>query len=476
MSSPWESREPNAEDIAAFADSEMKPFWLDALAPRDPHPVLTGVAEADLCIVGGGFTGLWAALQAITDEPGRSIVLLEAETIAFGASGRNGGFLEQSLTHGIANGVARFPDEIATIERLAAESFDGLIADIAKHSIDCDLSETGSIDVAIEPHELCWMHESAKLLAQHGCEVEVFDSPEAMRAEVNSPLYIGGVWAKAGAATVDPARLADGLLTAVLKAGVRVCENPKALKLESDGQGVRVTTEAGSVEARRVVLATSAHEPLVSEIKRYVAPVYDYVLMTEPLTEAQLDSIGWKRRQGISDSANRFHYYRLSADNRIPWVGFEAVYPFAGRATSGSDGDQNVFAALARNFFTTFPQLEGVSFSHRWGGAIDTCSRFSPFFGTSLDGRVAYVAGYTGLGVGATRFGARVALDLADGRDTEATRLKMVRPKPVPFPPEPLRSAVIQLTRNRLAAADATVGKRGAVLRRFDPLGLGSVS
>ena len=473
MSSPWESRQSNAADVAAFADSELKPFWLDDLAPREPRPAVSGSVEADLCIIGGGFTGLWAALQAITDEPGRSVLLVEAETIAFGASGRNGGFLEQSLTHGIANGVARFPDEIAVIERLAAESFDGLIADIEKHSIDCQLSQAGSIDVAIEPHELAWMHQSAKLLAQHGCEVEVFDSPEAMRSEVNSPLYIGGVWAKTGAATVDPARLADGLLTAVLKAGVRVCENTKALKLEQDGEGVRVITEAGSVAARRVVLATSAHDPLVSEIKRYVAPVYDYVLMTEPLTEAQLESIGWKRRQGISDSANRFHYYRLSADNRILWGGFEAVYHFGGRVDGSYDGDHAVFAALARNFFTTFPQLEGVRFSHRWGGAIDTCSRFSPFFGTSLDGRVAYVAGYTGLGVGATRFGARVALDLADGRDTEATRLKLVRTKPVPFPPEPLRSAVIQLTRNRLAAADANSGQRGAWLRTLDALGLG---
>ena len=114
-----------------------------------------------------------------------------------------------------------------------------------------------------------------------------------------------------------------------------------------------------------------------------------------------------------------------------------------------------------------------MRFSHRWGGAIDTCSRFSVFFGTSHGGRTAYALGYTGLGVGATRFGAAVALDLLDGRPTEATGLRMVRRRPVPFPPEPLRTGVIQLTRNRLAAADRHDGRRGLWLRTLDRFGLG---
>ena len=137
------------------------------------------------------------------------------------------------------------------------------------------------------------------------------------------------------------------------------------------------------------------------------------------------------------------------------------------------DDDPETFAKLSQHFFTTFPQLEGVRFSHRWGGAIDTCSRFSVFFGTAHGGRAAYAVGYTGLGVVSTRFGARVALDLLDDRETEATRLRYVRSKPVPFPPEPLRSAVIQLTRNRLDAADRNAGRRGLWLRTLDRLGLG---
>jgi glycine/D-amino acid oxidase-like deaminating enzyme len=170
---------------------------------------------------------------------------------------------------------------------------------------------------------------------------------------------------------------------------------------------------------------------------------------------------------------NQFHYYRRTADDRILFGGYDAVYRFRGPVGPQLDTHEATFARLSQHFFHTFPQLEGLRFTHRWGGAIDTCSRFSVFFGTAHDGRVAYATGYTGLGVVATRFGARVALDLLDGRETEATRLRYVRRKPVPFPPEPLRSAVIALTRNRLAAADLAQGRRGLWLRTLDRLGLG---
>ena len=202
-------------------------------------------------------------------------------------------------------------------------------------------------------------------------------------------------------------------------------------------------------------------------------PVYDYVLVTEPLDAAQLDSIGWQHRQGIGDGGNQFHYYRLTADNRILYGGWDAVYRYGGPVGPRHDEHDADVRDAPQHFFHTFPQLEGMRFTHRWGGAIDTSSRFSVFFGTAFGGRLAYATGYTGLGVGAARFGGRIALDLLDGRDTEATRLRYVRSKPVPFPPEPLRWAVIQFTRNRLAAADRNDGRRGLWLRILDRLGLG---
>lgn len=469
---PWPDTPPTPEQRAAYADAEPRPYWIAALPPREPAPPLAGPTEADLCIVGGGFTGLWAALHAKADDPGRDVVLIEAETIAFGASGRNGGFADRSLTHGLANGAARFADELPVLERLASENFDGFCADLERHRIDCAFEPAGEILVLLEPHELERVAEEVELLERFGREVEVLDGA-AMRAEVASPTYLGGIWTKDGAATVDPARLALGLHDAAARLGVRVHERTPATALREDGGRVAVIAPHGRVSARRVLLATGAYPPLVRAVRRYVAPVYDYVLVTEPLDRARREAIGWRRRQGLVDGGNQFHYYRLTPDDRILFGGYDAVYRYGGPVHPRLDDHDATFARLSQHFFTTFPQLEGVRFTHRWGGAIDTCSRFSVFFGTTHGGRVAYAAGYTGLGVVATRFGARVALDLLDGRETEATRLRYVRTRPVPFPPEPLRSAVIQITRNRLAAADRNGGRRGLWLRALDRLGLG---
>jgi len=272
---------------------------------------------------------------------------------------------------------------------------------------------------------------------------------------------------------VDPARLAWGLRRAALELGVRLHERTPVTDLAKTTSGVALDTPGGRVDARRVVLATNAFPPLVRSIRRYVVPVYDYVLMTEPLTADQLASIGWARRQGFADSANHFHYYRLSADDRILWGGYDAVYHWRNAVAPQLEQRDVTFSRLAAHFFETFPQLEGVRFSHRWGGVIDTCSRFSVMFGTALDGRASYAVGYTGMGVAATRFGARTALDLVDGRDTERTRLRLVRSKPVPFPPEPLRSVGIGLTTRALTKADRNAGRRGPWLRMLDAVGLG---
>jgi glycine/D-amino acid oxidase-like deaminating enzyme len=453
-----------------IADAAPRPFWLDTPDAPPERPPLQGVAEADLVVVGGGLTGLWTALQAA--EEGRRVVLLEGERLAFGASGRNGGFCAASLTHGIENGLARWPGELDTLERLGRENLAGIRDAIARHGIDCGWEETGVIDVATAPHHLGWLAEEAELLRRHGWDAELLGA-DAMRAHVNSPTYRGGLWSRDACAFVDPARLCWGLARAVEAAGGAIHERTPAAALERDGAGVRVDVPGGRVLARRALLATAAFPPLVRAIRRYVVPVYDYVLVTEPLSDAQRDAIGWRGRQGLSDVTNQFHYYRQTADHRILWGGYDAVYDFGGRVAPRRDQRPATFELLSEHFFATFPQLEGLRFSHRWGGAIDTCSRFSAMWGRALDGRAVYVVGFTGLGVGASRFGARVALDLLDGVDSERTRLEMVRRRPIPFPPEPARWAGIQLTRRALARADEREGRRGPWLRLLDRLGLG---
>jgi glycine/D-amino acid oxidase-like deaminating enzyme len=272
---------------------------------------------------------------------------------------------------------------------------------------------------------------------------------------------------------VDPARLAWGLRDACVRLGVRVFERTPVRSLRDGGSLLELATPLGMVRASMVALGTGAFAPLLGRLRHFLVPVYDYVLMTEPVPADRLAEVGWRNRQGFGDSGNQFHYYRLTDDNRILWGGYDAVYYNGGLITAEHDQRDATFEKLAGHFYETFPQLEGVRFSHRWGGVIDTCSRFSAFFGTAYGSRLAYAAGYTGLGVGATRFGANVMLDLLAGERTERTRLRMVRRKPVPFPPEPLRSGVIQLTRWSMARSDAQEGRRNAWLRTLDAFGLG---
>jgi glycine/D-amino acid oxidase-like deaminating enzyme len=454
---------------AALADASPTPYWLDRADRPVARPPLEAHTTADLCVVGGGFSGLWTALLAKERDPSLDVVLLEGKRIGWAASGRNGGFCAASLTHGHANGVERWPDEIETLDRLGRENLDAIDAALTRHGIDCDFERTGTITIATEPHQVGWLEEAAP--TRPGSTLLDRD---AMRAEVDSPTYLGGLFEPHETALLDPARLAWGLAAAAERAGVRVHEGTPVSRLSRNGAGLDVRTLHGPVvRARRVALGTNAFPALVRRVRLHTVPVYDYALMTEPLSAAQRKSIGWSGRQGLDDMTNQFHYYRLTQDDRILWGGYDAIYHYGRQIRASYDQRPETFDLLARQFFETFPQLEGLRFSHRWGGAIDTCTRFCAFFGTAYGWRAAYALGFTGLGVGATRFGADVMLDLLDGADTERTRLRMVREKPLPFPPEPLAWVGIEATRRSLAAADRDQGRRNLWLRTLDRAGLG---
>jgi glycine/D-amino acid oxidase-like deaminating enzyme len=448
------------------------PFWLDQPDAPTPLPPLTGADAADLAVIGGGFSGLWTALLAKERDPTRTVVLLEGRRIAWGATGRNGGFCAASLTHGIANGLERFGAEIGTLERLGRRNLDEIEQALTRYGIDCGFARTGELSVATAEWQLAGLEEAAAAALNFGDDVRLLDAGQ-VKAELNSPTYLGGMWDRSGCATLDPARLAWGLRRACLQAGVRIYEHTPVRGIKADPRRIDLITPAGRVRAERVALAAGAFAPLLRRLRYYVAPVYDYVLVTRPLTAAQLGSVGWRNRQGVGDSGNQFHYYRLTADNRILWGGYDAVYYYGGKIAARLDQRPQTFATLAEHFFATFPQLDGIEFTHKWGGVIDTCSRFCAFFGTAYGGRLGYVVGYTGLGVGASRFGANVVLDLLSGERTERTELEMVRSKPLPFPPEPLRAAGIGLTRWSLDWADRNDGRRNVWLRALDRLGLG---
>jgi len=455
--------------------SIMQPdlYWLDAdpLEPL-PHPSLIGDVKADLCIVGAGYTGLWTALLAKEADPEREVIVVEQRETGAGASGRNGGFCSYSLTHGFMNGYSRFKDEMAVIERLGRENLDAIEATITKYGIDCNFEWNGEYRVAVEDWQMEGLAEEAMLRNSFGDNVELLSKDE-IQARVKSPIYRGALWDPDGTALVDPARLVWGLERACIKLGVKIFENSQVERLERTKNGVIVHTPYGSVYADKVALATNVFKSLIKSAHKYVIPVYDFQLVTEPLTAAQLESIGWNDREGLSDAGNQFHYYRMTKDNEILWGGYDAIYNFRGKVRQEYETDAETYAHLAEAFLETFPQLQGIKFTHGWGGAIDTCSRFSPFWGTAHNGRVAYVLGYTGLGVGSTRFGAQVMLDLLDGIENERTQLRMVRKKPMPFPPEPFRFIFIRLTQWSINQADKNNGKRNLWLRLLDSLGLG---
>ncbi|HZG94418.1 MAG TPA: FAD-dependent oxidoreductase [Mycobacteriales bacterium] len=422
--------------------------------------------RCSIAVVGGGYTGLWTALRAKERDPRADVVLVEGHRIGWAASGRNGGFCSASLTHGRANGVARFPAELAALERLGQANLDAMQATVERYGIDCEWERTGELAVAVEQ----WQVDELTDAAAHG---GLLLDTAAVRREVDSPTYLAGLWDKESCALVHPAKLAWGLRRVCLELGVRIYEDTPVRSVRRVGDHVELATRTGRIVADRVVLGTNAFPPLVRRMKPYIVPVYDYVLMTEPLSAEQRAAVGWHNRQGIGDSANQFHYYRLTADDRILWGGYDAVYHYGKRVRAAYDQRPETFAMLAAHFFETFPQLAGLRFSHRWGGAIDTCSRFCAFFGTAYGGHVAYAAGFTGLGVGATRFAADVMLDLLGGEPTELTELEMVRSKPLPFPPEPVSYLGIQATRWSLARADRDGGRRNRWLRTLDRLGMG---
>ncbi len=463
---------PDPAVARALADAVPRPYWLDRPEAPSPTSALVGDVDADLVVIGGGYTGLWTALLAIEADPRRDVVLLEAQQCGWAASGRNGGFCSASLTHGLANWAARWPDELPTLERLGRANLDAIEASLATHRIDASFERTGELNVAVAEWQLDDLAGTARLASELGHDVTLLDR-DGVRAEVDSPTYLGGLWLKDTVATLDPARLVWGLRRVLLERGVRIFEHTPAQRLETGSVALRVHTPYGAVRARKAMLASNAFPALLRRLRPLTVPVYDYVLMTEPLSGRARASLRWVNRQGMSDAGNQFHYYRLTDDDRVLWGGYDAIYPFARQVRQGFEQRQETFAMLAGHFFTTFPQLQGVRFSHAWAGVIDTCTRFAAFTGTAAGGRVGYAMGFTGLGVGASRFAAATVLDLLDGRDSEATRLRMVRTRPVPFPPEPLRWAGIELTRRSLAWADANGGRRNGWLRTLDRLGMG---
>ncbi|MEP9412887.1 FAD-dependent oxidoreductase [Gordonia sp. VNQ95] len=466
----WATR-PGRRAVEMVAQASPESFWLDRPERPAARDRLSDEVDADLLVVGGGFTGLWTAVTAAERDPGRRVVLVERDRIAEHASGRNGGFCSASLTHGIGNGLERFADEMPTLTRLGRETLDGIEAAMDRLGIDADAERTGELDIANCDWQVDGLRELSSAAAFLGQELTMLPGPQA-RERVNSPMVRAAVH-DPDVLMLDPAKLAWGLAEAAQRLGVRIYEGTEITGIGREGEWLLAQTGYGDVLARRIVLATSASPSVLRRLRLFTVPVWDYALMTEPLTAEQRASLGWAGREGLADSGPRFHYFRLTADDRILFGGWDALYHYGSDGARRHEFEPGEFAILAEHLLQFFPQLEGIRATHTWGGAIDTCSRFCAFWDRSFGGRVVSAVGFTGLGVGASHFAAATALDLVDGLETERTALNMVRSKPIPFPPEPLRWAGITITRHQLARSERREGRRGAWLSAMDKLGLG---
>ena len=452
-------------------------FWL-----RDPAPV--GIADpplapgerldVDVAIIGAGFTGLWTAIALTDTDPGLRVAVFEAQSVSYGASGRNGGFCEASLTHGLANGIRHFPDELEILEREGIENLHGLIEVTRQHTIDCDLEETGTLSLADQPYQADGFRGWVDEAAAYGEQLEFLDR-KAVQAEVHSPVWQAGLYRPPGRdVLLDPAKLCRGIARVAHDRGVRIHEGTPVVRVERRAGGVTLATaDNGRVQARHVVVATSAYSGWLDRLGSLFVPVYDYAIVSDPLTPDQREAVGWRRRQGLADANNQFHYFRLTADDRILWGGYDAIHHRGSRVGPELDQRAATFRRLEAQFVRAFPQLEGIGFPYRWGGAIDTMSRFTVTFGRLLGGRVLYALGYTGLGVGASRWAAGVVRDMLLRPDEDRLRLRLVSSPPIPFPPEPLRSMTVDLVRHELDRADRDEGRRGLVLRTLDAIGIG---
>ena len=466
------------QHINALKDSLVRPLWHDPDIMPEPLAPLTSNQECELLIVGGGFTGLWAAMQAKERKPDADIILIEQTFVGDGASGRCGGFLSSTLAHTQTNTEARFADEAERLEELGIQNMREFLETLERYDIDAHYEKTGEMYVALSPESAKRMHAEYQEATSNGEDVVWFDT-DAVREQVNSPTFYAGLWERDGQdGVIDPARLCWGLKDVLARQlGVRIFENTKLLDVAPLGKNaMRATCDGGVIHSDKVLLATNAYTSKIGRIRRSVLPVWDYQIATEPLTDEQLDRIAWgkKSRHALADYVNMFHYFRLTKDNRITWGGGGAVRYYFNNGIDERYMDATArYEQLAKEFFEMFPQLDDVKFSHRWGGIIATSTRFCMVPGAAYGGRLAWSVGYTGHGVGASRFGARIGIELLGYAPSDVLEMQFVTRKSLPWAPEPIRWFAVKLTQKALIKADKNNGKRGLWLKFLDMLGLG---
>jgi len=412
-------------------------FWLSQETQVQPNSILEGEASADIVVLGGGFSGMWTAWLIREAEPEARVVLLEAGLCGHGPSGRNGGFAN-TMWFGLGSMRESFGDEGTLALAQAAESAIGEIGEwCSEQDVAASFRHGGYLQVSTaKAHDQVWLPAVA------ACEdlgrsdaVKVLRADE-LRERCASPIFRGAAFFPASA-TVNPARLALGLRRRLIETGVEVYELSKVRSLRAGPVGVEARTDSGIVRASHAVLATGGAQEAVSPLRRRLTLTSSHMVITEPVPDV-LEEIGWTGGECITDGRHMLHYFRTTDDGRIAfgWGGGRMVY--GARLCGHAEVDAGVAAQVATHLTRFFPQLEGRRIVHAWGGPIDVSPNHTPMIGT-LDGRVHYVFGYTGNGVGPSRMVGHILASLALDRRDDYSRLAIVEHSEIKVPPEPFR-------------------------------------
>lgn len=426
-------------------------FWLATYGPYTPTPPLEGDEAFDVAVIGGGFTGLSTAYHLRKLQPGLRVAVLEGEVVGYGASGRNGGFsmtlfgLEPAVTKALF-GHQRTVEAHRYMER-AVDTVDALVKE---HHIQSDYTFPGFLRAATTPGYVKRIQHDLEILTSLGVTGIEWIDADRLRAEVDSPLFLGGWW-EPRSGLLNPARHVRELKRIALAAGAQVYENTPVVEIKR-GAKFTLVTPRGRLTADRIVLATNAYSHLIPQLRSKQVPAFTHMVVTEPLTPAQLEQIGWRNRQGIEDARNLVHYFRLTADNRIAMGGSDVTIAY-GRNME-RDLNPQTFETLEQDVQLIFPQLRGIKFTHRWGGPVSVPMDMAPAIGTIGDACALYSLGCVGHGVSMTQLNGATLADLVLERKTDLTDVWFVNRNTLPWPPEPLRYIASQAIRGYLRLED----------------------
>lgn len=431
---------------------EEKSFWLKPYGFYEPDPPLEGEVQADVAVIGGGFTGLSTAHNVLLDEPTMSVVVLESKVVGYGASGRNGGF---SMTlFGLEPAVTKMLfGQQRTVEahRYMERAVDYVQELVENYNIASDYEHTGFLRVGTTPGYVKRIQHDMELLTEMGITGLEWWEADRVREQVNSPLFQGAWW-EPRCGLLDPAKHVRELKRIAVEAGATIYEETPVLEIKRDDRFI-LSTPQGRVIADRIVFATNAWSHLIPQLRRKQVPAFTHMVVTEPLSEEQLAPIGWRNRQGIEDARNLVHYFRLTADNRIAMGGRDVSISFG--KDMERDLNERTFQLLEEDVVKIFPNLKGVRFMDRWGGPVSVPVDMAPAIGFVGDQRAVYSIGCVGHGVSMAQFNGRTIADLILEKDTDLTQVWFVGRRTLPWPPEPFRFVVSQAIRGYLRVEDA---------------------